>query len=33
MGSEAHLTKEEVFDFENKLRDLVGQLTKPIYDK
>lgn len=34
MGSgDPGLSKEEVYDFENKLRDLVAQLIKPIYDK
>ena len=34
MGSgDACLTKEEIYDFENKLRDVIGDLTKPIYDK
>ena len=34
MGSgEPGLTKEEIYDFENKLRDIVAELTKPIYDK
>ena len=33
MGSGDQLSKEEVYDFENKLRDVVAELTKPIYDK
>lgn len=27
------LTKNDVYDFENKLRDIIAELTKPIYDK
>ena len=34
MGSgDACLTKEEIYDFENKLRDVIAELLKPIYDK
>ena len=34
MGTDQReLTKEELYDFENKLRDVVAELTKPIYDK
>ena len=34
MGNqEPKLTKNDVYDFENKLRDVIAELTKPIYDK
>ena len=34
MGSgEKALSKEDIYEFENKLRDIIAELTKPIYDK
>jgi len=32
-GGDTNLSKEEVYDFENRLRDVIAELTKPIYDK
>ena len=34
MGSGAGLTsKEEVYEFENRLRDVIAELNKPVYEK
>lgn len=34
MGSGNGLTnKEDVYEFENRLRDVIAELTKPIYEK
>ena len=33
MGSEGSVTKDEMYDFENKLRDVIAELNKPLYDK
>lgn len=32
-GNQAEISKEEIYEFENKLRDVVAELIKPIYDK
>ena len=34
MGSgDIGMAKDEVYEFENRLRDVIAELTKPIYDK
>lgn len=33
LGGESNLSKDEMYDFENKLRDVIAELNKPIYDK
>ena len=32
-NGEVNLGKEEIYDFENRLRDIIAELTKPIYEK
>jgi len=33
MVERCHITTSDKFDFENRLRDIVGDLLKPVYSK
>lgn len=33
MVNKSHITTNDKFDFENRLREIVNQLVKPVYDK
>ena len=33
MVDRCHITMNDKFDFENRLRDIVGELLKPVYSK
>ena len=33
MVERSHVTEKDKFDFENRLRDIVGDLLKPVYSK
>lgn len=33
MVARCHITEKDKVDFENRLRDIIGELIKPVYSK